>query len=451
METMHTETSQTGVSGRPPHIEPRYLTSPYPPHIIRLELTSPRNNTLPLFETIGIPPKDDEDEDDDDEEGGIGNDNAKQSFSTTDFANVQPSSQQQVQQTAFERSLRPLLLPKVANYGVLLDSLDSRDSPWAVESCFAQSHNDTKTGSRQHINHAPNHHPPWPNPWIQARDYRHRIHEPPYHTPTTDPTMAEVEHSSEHWIAQLTHAIRNLSDIKDPATSHAARLFQPGTYSTRLIDSTARHIFTALLDRCHAGFRAPAHFNRALGRPGGGGGGRRCEPDRTASCHDRIGNVVAALMWNKRVCKDVLYEDWKVMLLVNHPLAYDREKDSQKGSNDQRRARLVGDRERLARMEGEVRRLRLRRRRRGIISLQQFSSIMGNAAAGGNGGGSDGGGHMDEPPSPESSGLIIINNESVGFERVAHDDDDDDEQDEMEMETSHHAAKHVRVMYDDVA
>lgn len=65
-------------------------------------------------------------------------------------------------------------------------------------------------------------------------------------------------------------------------------------------------------------------------------------------------NVVSALMWNKRVCKDVLYEDWKIFLLVNHPKAYDKEKDCQKGSNDQRRARQVGEREKLKRTEEEL-------------------------------------------------------------------------------------------------
>lgn len=65
-------------------------------------------------------------------------------------------------------------------------------------------------------------------------------------------------------------------------------------------------------------------------------------------------NVIQALTWNKRVCKDVLYEDWKILLLVNHPLAYDKEKDNQKGSNDQRRARQQSERDKLKRTEEEL-------------------------------------------------------------------------------------------------
>jgi hypothetical protein len=51
-------------------------------------------------------------------------------------------------------------------------------------------------------------------------------------------------------------------------------------------------------------------------------------------------NVLNALLWNKRVAKDVLSEDWKIRLLMNHSLAYDKEKDSQRDPYDQRRTRL---------------------------------------------------------------------------------------------------------------
>ena len=77
-----------------------------------------------------------------------------------------------------------------------------------------------------------------------------------------------------------------------------------------------------------------------------------------ATCEERIQNVVKVLSWNKRACKDVLYEDWKIRLLVNHPLAYDKEKDSQKGSNDQRRKRQLEERERMERTEEELKALR---------------------------------------------------------------------------------------------
>lgn len=72
-------------------------------------------------------------------------------------------------------------------------------------------------------------------------------------------------------------------------------------------------------------------------------------------CEERIQNVVKVLSWNKRACKDMLYEDWKIKLLVNHPLSYDKEKDSQKGSNDQRKRRQLAAQEKMEKTEEELR------------------------------------------------------------------------------------------------
>ncbi|KAF1955834.1 hypothetical protein CC80DRAFT_548902 [Byssothecium circinans] len=192
-------------------------------------------------------------------------------------------------------------------------------------------------------------HPHPPNRWYQAHAYRLQVHEPPQIEPSTDPTIAQVTHSAEHWVVTLIHAITNTTSVKDTPTSHALRTFLPSAYDPFLIEATARQILTLLLDRCTHGFRGPAAFNKAL-KPA-----RDLEADRTATCEERMRNVVEVLRWNKRACKDVLYEDWKIRLLVNHPLAYDREKDCQKGSNDQRRKRLVQERERLRGVEEELR------------------------------------------------------------------------------------------------
>jgi len=40
-----------------------------------------------------------------------------------------------------------------------------------------------------------------------------------------------------------------------------------------------------------------------------------------------------------------LHEDYRIRLLVNHPLGADREKDLQKGSNEQRKRRQDSERE----------------------------------------------------------------------------------------------------------
>ncbi|KAF2645532.1 hypothetical protein P280DRAFT_545489 [Massarina eburnea CBS 473.64] len=184
--------------------------------------------------------------------------------------------------------------------------------------------------------------------WQLAHEYRIQVYEPPQVDPKTDHTITQVSHDAERWVNALIRAIVNTNSVKDTSTSHALRMFLPGAYDPLLIEACARQIFTYLLDRCTHGFRGPVAFNKAL-RPA-----RDLEPDRTASCEERITNVVEVLSWNKRVCKDVLFEDWKIRLFVNHPLSYDKEKDSQKGSNDQRRKRLVEERERLKGAQEEL-------------------------------------------------------------------------------------------------
>ncbi|KAL5448896.1 hypothetical protein PMIN06_007002 [Paraphaeosphaeria minitans] len=185
--------------------------------------------------------------------------------------------------------------------------------------------------------------------WQHARDYRRKVYEPPYLDPHTDDSIAYVEINAELWVEQLIISMNNTKDTKDTATSHHRRLFSSESIDPLLIESCSREIFTALMDRCKNGFRGPPAFNKALKAS------HQLEPDRTATCEGRIRNVVKVLSWNKRACKDVLYEDWKIKLLVNHPLSYDKEKDSQKGSNDQRRRRQLAAQEKMEKTEEELR------------------------------------------------------------------------------------------------
>ena len=188
--------------------------------------------------------------------------------------------------------------------------------------------------------------------WAQAREYRRKVYEPPQIDPYRDPTIAEVEENAESWVIELVTAMSNTENVKDSKTSHAFRTFYPDNISPLLIEAASREIFTSLIDRCKHGFRGPASFNKAI-KPH-----KDSEPDKTALCKQRIENVVDVLACNKRACKDVLHEDWKIRLLVNHPLAYDKEKDSQKGSNDQRRIRLQQERDKLRHTEEELRAVR---------------------------------------------------------------------------------------------
>jgi hypothetical protein len=203
--------------------------------------------------------------------------------------------------------------------------------------------------------------------WAQAREYRRKIHEPPQVDPNSDSTIAEVEQNAELWVGELIIAISNTNNVKDTPSSHAYRMFLPEATSPLLIEATAREIFTSLLDRCKHGFRGPTSFNKAL-KPH-----KDSELDKTAVCKERMENVVDVLAWNKRACKDVLYEDWKIRLLVNHPLAYDKEKDSQKGSNDQRRLRLEREREKLKATEEELRRVREAKEAEALRAAGEFS------------------------------------------------------------------------------
>lgn len=186
------------------------------------------------------------------------------------------------------------------------------------------------------------------NRWQQARDYRRKVYEPPYVDPRADYTIAYVEENAEFWVDRICIALSNTQDVKDTPNSHHRRLFTEGI-DPLLIEACSREIFIALIDRCKYGFRGPPAFDKALKAS------HQLELDRTATCEQRIENVIRVLSWNKRACKDVLYEDWKIRLLVNHPLSYDKEKDSQKGSNDQRRKRQLAEREMMKRTAAELR------------------------------------------------------------------------------------------------
>ncbi|KAF2467701.1 uncharacterized protein BDR25DRAFT_316700 [Lindgomyces ingoldianus] len=187
------------------------------------------------------------------------------------------------------------------------------------------------------------------NRWQQAQEYRRKVYQVPYRDPRLDFTIVGVEQNAEFWVGQLALAMTNVHNVKDREGSHAMKMFLPNVYDPLLVEATCRDILRSLIDRCKNGFRGPNTFNKAI-KPG-----KELEADKTATCEERLSNIIRALTWNKRVCKDVLYDDWKIRLLVNHPLAYDREKDSQKGSNDQRRLRHIKEREKLKKTEEELR------------------------------------------------------------------------------------------------
>ncbi|KAJ4301413.1 hypothetical protein N0V90_003505 [Kalmusia sp. IMI 367209] len=256
---------------------------------------------------------------------------------------TQPQSPQTPPTSAFGEPhiLNEVYAPQRVN--LLTPAISEAPAEWQEVLVTANSHFAHLGPSPQATVHAP------VNRWQQARDYRRKVYQPPYVDPQIDHTIPNVETNAEFWVDQLIIAMSNTEDVKDTPNSHHRRLFLAEYLDPLLIEACCREIFTALIDRCKNGFRGPAHFNKALKAS------HTLGPDRTATCEERICNVVKVLSWNKRACKDVLYEDWKIRLLVNHPLAYDKEKDSQKGSNDQRRKRQLADRERMQKTEEELR------------------------------------------------------------------------------------------------
>ncbi|KAF2871368.1 hypothetical protein BDV95DRAFT_668032 [Massariosphaeria phaeospora] len=136
--------------------------------------------------------------------------------------------------------------------------------------------------------------PPAASRWEQAREYRRRVHEPPQVDARTDTTILEVELNAEFWVGQLTQAMANIKNVKDTEGSHAKKMFLPDSSDPLLIEATCREIFSSLIDRCNNGFRGPSNFNKALKL------NKETESDSTATCEERLQNIIRALTWNKR-------------------------------------------------------------------------------------------------------------------------------------------------------
>ncbi|KAF2180085.1 hypothetical protein K469DRAFT_693547 [Zopfia rhizophila CBS 207.26] len=156
-----------------------------------------------------------------------------------------------------------------------------------------------------------------------AYAYRYKVTKHPHVDPNSDITIAEVERDRELYISQLFQAMINLDGIHDTENSRERKLFRlgtPGAASGYKIEATCRAIFDALIDRCVNGFRGTIKENKTL-KPEQG-----LEADRDCNCFTRMQYVLDALWASKCTCRDVLNEDSKIILLVNHPLHYQKTK-----------------------------------------------------------------------------------------------------------------------------
>ncbi|KAF2871364.1 hypothetical protein BDV95DRAFT_618789 [Massariosphaeria phaeospora] len=149
------------------------------------------------------------------------------------------------------------------------------------------------------------------------RSWRYKISMRPQIVPGTDPTIDEVVAAREMFITELVKAMYNFAGMYDGLDSPAVVYFTLGGaqgIDGRFIEAACRALFDIVLDRCYNGFRGPHQDNECL-RPAHG-----CDSDREGNCLTRMWNVIGALRASKALCQEIIYDDYKCILLANAPL-----------------------------------------------------------------------------------------------------------------------------------
>ncbi|KAF2122316.1 hypothetical protein BDV96DRAFT_663356 [Lophiotrema nucula] len=169
-----------------------------------------------------------------------------------------------------------------------------------------------------------------------AHTYRRRVTELPKLAHSHDLTIKAVEQNREQHIADMIAAIYDLSNVLDKPNGRECKMFANNPSLTEfvepyIIEAACRSVFDLLLDRCYNGFRGQMKDNHAR-RPASGR-----EADRDAFCSTRLYNVVEVLRTSKCACRDILYEDYKITLLVNHPLYFLKKKNECRRNNEHKR------------------------------------------------------------------------------------------------------------------
>ncbi|KAF2467681.1 uncharacterized protein BDR25DRAFT_358360 [Lindgomyces ingoldianus] len=181
--------------------------------------------------------------------------------------------------------------------------------------------------------------------WHGALAYRRRIITPPAIDPENDPTIRLVLGASEHWIWKLVQAFQNIENVRDREGSADIKKFEEENFMIQKIniEAACRELFVRRLPMFPLvlyGYRGNGRVDRAAAPEAG------LAADRDGSCHDRIRNIVNALKFDKRICRDILNDTSKLEDLVNAPLAYAKTfagltnvlktKDSNAKNNDHR-------------------------------------------------------------------------------------------------------------------
>ncbi|KAF2871362.1 hypothetical protein BDV95DRAFT_668028 [Massariosphaeria phaeospora] len=162
--------------------------------------------------------------------------------------------------------------------------------------------------------------------WGAALGYRHRPTVPATEFAHMDPMIPVVLKKAERWIHVLSVNLLNTDDTDNPPDSKEQKMFldPEQKLDKKAVEATCRAIFIALIHRCVVGFCGNPDHNYP----------RR--PDRNLNCQERILAVCHVLKKDKRIARDVMQEDSKIVMLVHVPKGFADQKRKQKESNDAR-------------------------------------------------------------------------------------------------------------------
>ncbi|KAF2121059.1 hypothetical protein BDV96DRAFT_594311 [Lophiotrema nucula] len=166
--------------------------------------------------------------------------------------------------------------------------------------------------------------------WQEAFDHDSRVTCARDLDPQMDFTIVKVLKQRDWWVGELLQAMLNLCNIRDPHGPEV-RLFTPGHkhYDERNIEAKCWLLFGILIDQVTNGYRGSRSQSLAKTK----------RDDRHVNAEQRIQNVVQALKFDKRVCKDVLQDPTRINDLVYAPLAVaDRKLVNEKNNTTKKEA-----------------------------------------------------------------------------------------------------------------
>ncbi|KAF2703662.1 hypothetical protein K504DRAFT_538758 [Pleomassaria siparia CBS 279.74] len=166
------------------------------------------------------------------------------------------------------------------------------------------------------------------NDWASASEYKRKVTILPGLSLASDPTVQQVLIDREYWVQEMVKGISNLQNIKDKKGSVESKRFAAGKDDPRRLEAVCRAIFATLVDQITNGYRGYKNALLTL-------------DDQQMSCLTRITNVVNALKEDKRVCRDVIDNDSRILDLVYAPLACARAKLEIAKNNEIKKAALV--------------------------------------------------------------------------------------------------------------